>query len=612
MTTSATPALPQTQISNQSPQPATPASTQPDFIPSDAQGRRIAPDGGELGRAALGALKGATEAHSSTPSSVPDFIPSDEQGNPIATPKPSIWNTIKEDFTSNPISNAITKTLSKPSEWAEARRHANLIAASEGKPLPYSENISMLLDEAGTTGRMLGGMTQPKNLAILPAAEVAPTITGMGLVGHGLYNMVKGWGDLTNPDILQNELSSAAEVAGGAAMSSAGAKNIRSRITSKAAAQSPDNQYVDFKNAVPPSKSTPYTELDYHAARPYLENEHISGTPITDVQSTVDAADSAIGKIEGTIGKVIQQNPNIPVPIDVIKDVQNVLQDNIRKSFLDQGLKELNDYPLDKPLTLETADTIRRQLNDDNRSMMKAKNNYDIASMMSTDPAFAARQAAAESLRAGIYNTLQKLGLPDAQQMRLDEGSVIKIRNAAQSKIFNSDKAVRTGKQLGKVRKFVKSSLGPIGAAAGFEVGATMGHPVLGAGAGARVGEAIGEQVLPKSLTRDQLIERAFESKPASSLPAPSKAITTAGAASAASKSEKPKEHSENLPILFEGYSHIRTSDGKDYYIPTQHLDTAKKYDAGLQLIKQAGFPNPVHTIESIPGVIAVGNSVQS
>lgn len=95
MTTSATPALPQTQTPNQTP-PATPAPTQPDFIPSDA-------DGGELGRAALGALKGATEAHhgasgswdnSPTPSSAPDFIPSDAQGNLIGTPKTAEENTL--------------------------------------------------------------------------------------------------------------------------------------------------------------------------------------------------------------------------------------------------------------------------------------------------------------------------------------------------------------------------------------------------------------------------------------------------------------------------------------------------------------------------------------
>lgn len=46
---------------------------------------------------------------------------------PDVANNPSTWQKIKQSWLNNPISNAVTTTLAKPSEWAEERRHSGQI-----------------------------------------------------------------------------------------------------------------------------------------------------------------------------------------------------------------------------------------------------------------------------------------------------------------------------------------------------------------------------------------------------------------------------------------------------------------------------------------------------
>jgi hypothetical protein len=144
-----------------------------------------------------------------------------------------------------------------------------------------------------------------------------------------------------------------------------------------------------------------------------------------------------------------------------------------------------------------------------------AKNNYDVATARATDPAFAARDAAAESLRNGIYKQLGANGMPNAAQLRLDEGSLIKVRNASQNQIFNGDKVVRSTAQTGPVRQaakaVTKSGATAVGAAAGGWPGAIVGR---------EVGEAAANAFTPEGLTRDELVERSFKKPVATAPPA--------------------------------------------------------------------------------------------
>jgi hypothetical protein len=66
----------------------------------------------------------------------------------------------------------------------------------------------------------------------------------------------------------------------------------------------------------------------------------------------------------------------------------------------------LADFNFDQPKTLAEADAIRSQLNAENKAVLK-KNSYDVATALAADPGFAAREAAAESLRDGIYQRLE-------------------------------------------------------------------------------------------------------------------------------------------------------------------------------------------------------------
>ena len=244
--------------------------------------------------------------------------------------------------------------------------------------------------------------------------------------------------------------------------------------------------------------------------------------PIDSVTGLRDAADSAIGKIEDQISQKIAQLPNANARFktNVLPDVTNALQASPRgQAFVDAGLKDLDDFNFSQPKTLADADAIRRQLNAENKAVL-AKNNYDVATARATDPAFAAREAAAESLRNGIYKQLGANGMPNAAQLRLDEGSLIKIRNAAQNQIFNGDKVVRSTAQSGPMRQAAKAVTKSGATAAGAAVG---GWP--GAIVGGEIGDSLGNAFTPEGLTRDELIERSFSKPVASPTPRATPAV---------------------------------------------------------------------------------------
>jgi hypothetical protein len=262
----------------------------------------------------------------------------------------------------------------------------------------------------------------------------------------------------------------------------------------------------DLNTAIPATKSAPYTPKDYKAARPYLAAEHVDG-PITSVQDLRDAADSAIGKIEDKMDGFIKASSQNPIQLNVTGDVTKVLATNPRgQGFVSAGLKDLSDFQFDQPKTLAEADAIRRQLNAENKAVLK-KNSYDVATARAADPGFAAREAAAESLRNTIYDQLDAQGMKGVDQLRRDEGSIIKIRNAAQNQIYNGDRIVGSTAQTGPVRQVGKALVKAGATAAGS---ATFGP--AGAIVGAGAGDVAGNLLTPQGLTRDALVERSFSS----------------------------------------------------------------------------------------------------
>ena len=262
--------------------------------------------------------------------------------------------------------------------------------------------------------------------------------------------------------------------------------------------------HADLKSAIPATKSAPYTDAELNTAKPFLYDEHRTG-PLKSVTDVRDAADAAIGKIEDHVADRIAQIPNDPIATNPKADVQKALSVNPRgQVFVDAGMKELQGLNLENP-TISEADRIRGQLNAENRAVLK-KNNYDIDTARKADPGFAAREAAAESLRNGIYDQLEDRGIEGVQGLRQAEGSVIKIRNAAQNQIFNGDKTVRSTAVTSPVRELAKTGLNMAGAGAGAYVGGP-----LGAAAGEQLAERAGKALTTGPLTRDALVERAFK-----------------------------------------------------------------------------------------------------
>lgn len=278
----------------------------------------------------------------------------------------------------------------------------------------------------------------------------------------------------------------------------------------------------DFQKAIPPTQSAPYTPEQYVRARPYLEEAH-SSNPIsvdTGVSDTVDAANQGIGKIEEKVGEAIRANPQDLIRTNTMADVNAALAKNQRgQQFVAAGQRELAGFGLDQPKTVAQADAIRRQLNLENQAAL-SKNSYDLAAARASDPAFAAREAASQSLRDGIYNQLEQRGVQGVRDLRQDEGALLAIRDAAQNQIYNGEKMVAGSAPGGLGRQVAARAVQGGLTAGGAYVGGSMAGPA-GAAGGAAVGAGAGELATrffaPGKLSRNELVARSFEKQVAGS-----------------------------------------------------------------------------------------------
>jgi hypothetical protein len=427
----------------------------------------------------------------------------------------TFWNTLPGIGFLHQLSGEVQDAAGNAVEKAKTEEQVSA-AKGEMKPPTFYDPDRLKqfgLGAVRDVSALVHGVTSPAGVATAAATIAAPEIMGPLLVGHGIWSGVQGWGDLRDPDVLRHELSAGAEVAGGSAagLGALATKGgpitnaIRLAARNRATAEAPKAAAEAFQMAFPPSKSTPYTPADYEAARPYLEAGHPGNGGVAAAR---DAADSAIGHIEDQIQTAINNTPRKAMPTRVLQDVKNALLQNTRgQSFVDAGLKELEDFKFGQMKTLNQMDDIRQQLNAENKAVMR-KNNYDRATARATDPGFAAREAAAESLRNQIYDTLDANGYPGMASLRLDEGSIIKLRNAMESKIYSGDRLVPASAEPGWFSDVI-SKLTRLGlTAAGAKIGG-----VPGAVAGARTGEVLADTLTPKALTRDALADKSFSIK---------------------------------------------------------------------------------------------------
>lgn len=258
----------------------------------------------------------------------------------------------------------------------------------------------------------------------------------------------------------------------------------------------------DLTKALPPTQTAPYAPGDVVRATPYLTAEHASA-PITSVEALRDAAQSAITQIEAQVGQYIDAHPQDLIRTQPLAAARSALARGVRASDLELGMRELNDLGLDQPLTLAQADAIRLRLNQENAATL-AKNNIDQFKARTTDPAFAAREAAAEALRAGIYDQLAARGV-DAKALRMDEGALMKLRNAALRQIYAGERPVAGTGTNTLTSRVIRRTAPVVGGVAGASLGG-----VLGAGVGTELGMSVSKRLASPNLTRNALIERAF------------------------------------------------------------------------------------------------------
>lgn len=362
--------------------------------------------------------------------------------------------------------------------------------------------------------------TAGKAMASIPI--FGPLGLGMGKHTNDTGDIAGTMGQLTayaiSPEIAERVAPLIKAGAGGAADAvGKAAKSVRDALTpdaEAALAKAKAAAHSDFQKAIPPTQTTPYDVEDLDRARPHLEDQHeieIIKHPI-DVR---DASDASISRIERRVGDYIAENPKDIVRTSPLAVAREALSKNVRTDFVEEGMKDLEKYNLDRDLTLREADKIRRQLNEDNDAVL-ARNNYKRSNARSSDSGFAAREAAAQALRDGVYNQLEERGMEGIDELRRTEGSLIKIRDAAQQQVYNAEKQVAKTGASGTGRKI----LSKVTKAGITSTGAGLGSYVAG-GEGAAAGSLIaspladlaGQMIMPDNLTRSQLIERSFGKK---------------------------------------------------------------------------------------------------
>lgn len=275
----------------------------------------------------------------------------------------------------------------------------------------------------------------------------------------------------------------------------------------------------DFMRAVPSARkgAAAYSDQDYQVGRRYLEDHHENVQPLQTTQDVYDALDSIERDLNNHVQPFIEKYAKEPITTNVRMDVRDRLAESTagksRADFVSDAMKSLEEYNLTDP-TIEEADTYRQQLNSEVRDNLK-KNFRDIQTALDVDPDFAAKYYALESLRDGIYGALEERGVEGAREIRQDQRSIIKLRNAAEDQIKRGDVKVRGSGESGPIRKAVAAGVRRGSTIAGAAVGSVLGPVGAGAGAelGAMGGEYFGKKIAPGDLTRNDRVQRSFKVK---------------------------------------------------------------------------------------------------
>ncbi len=264
----------------------------------------------------------------------------------------------------------------------------------------------------------------------------------------------------------------------------------------------------NFKKAFPPTSRAPYTDQDLDVALSHISDYHAQEN-ISDAEQLHDALNRAENRIDNEIAKASAPHLNQPIATNPTLDVAAALKpaDLLESGWLERGLNSIEDFNL-KDMTIGEAQELITRLNDQLRGIRR-KNLWDWRTAISNSPEYAAKAALVDSLRKGVAESLENLGVSDVAKARLEQKAVINVRDAIESKLSRAKQQVRGTAKTTPFREFLSNQARRAGAGVGAILGRGAGHAILGWEFGGAAGEKLGNLISPSDLTRDRIAAEA-------------------------------------------------------------------------------------------------------
>lgn len=354
----------------------------------------------------------------------------------------------------------------------------------------------------------------------------------------------------------------------------------------EAAAKAEEQHATDIEDAMPSAPKGPakYSDEDRATGSKYLRNYQDTVKPVNSVQDTYNAYDNIQQNMEGRVKPFVEKYRDDLLPNDVRMGVHDALADSPRQDFAEKGMAALTNYGDLSHLTIGEADDLRSQLIKENRSVLDNKTNtHDISTLLDTNPEFAARYHLADSLRDGVYDYLEDRGVQGIREIRQDESSIIRMKNAAEKALPKGDSQVR-----GSAKSSWKRKAAAWSTQKALTVGGAKVFGPKGAVFGSIAGEHLGELIHPDDPTRDALVQRAMSVKAQAPQITPS--ISGVGAPPNALPGllipELTKVMRENTPL----HSDLATHYGESVY-DTSYGDLEDKFMKDIADKRRFGVP---------------------
>jgi hypothetical protein len=333
---------------------------------------------------------------------------------------------------------------------------------------------------------------------------------------------------------------------------------------------------------------------DYDNMRPFLEAEHKINDIGTPTQAR-NAFQNIFDKLEDLVAPQVEKYGNEELQLgrntdgSAVTVKQRLISEltpanEVNDQFLDKALKAVEGFNTTNP-TVAEAKKINKTLNSMVRDRMTTKNNWDIQTLMDSDPKFAALYTLNDIMRDGIHETLEAKGVKGSREIRQLQKSAVNLRNAADAQIKNEE-AIRKGTEPSTARKaagwIAKRAIQGTAAAIGAEYGGPVGAGAAEATVGGPAGEAAQNAIAPKGKSVNQLIKESMRVSGAEIGDA-GKLDTTNAQPGAEAPQPHPRENTDMHFLLATHYGEM-VGD-------TPYKDLEDRFRSDVRLKKNHGVP---------------------